>query len=400
MTPNLTLSEASVGKIFRARSGVAFHVTAIVATNSETPFRCKSGAGDIIHVAKTGRYNPYSEFDSSLDLLSEVPAPTLELNITEADIGRKFKTRDGRTFVIVDMGGTETYPVRVRADSGVMFSCGPSGHFWKSNHPDGIDLVERLPAPAPAHPMVITEADIGQKFKTRDGRTVRVESVNSSHSSHPNWSVIGVTERDGREFYQIDGAWTSYGAPNENDLVERLPKTLRGLTPNLTANDIGRQFKTRAGRITTLTKIYDSEDLHRFVTTRDDDNFLRTTDAGGNWYASLGESQFDLVERLPEPVTTLLNASSVGKVYKTTNGDRYKIIAIEAGSPTPYRAESLDIQFPEHLAGGLTYTASGELIPGYQSLLNLIAEADEEEDSPIPFLSLLSRLGARLNHRA
>jgi hypothetical protein len=375
----LNISNQCVGKQYRARSGTIFSITGVDTAPKPNPVRARSSTGDVIHVSITGRYNPLSKFDSSLDLIS----PVFEsLTLTKADIGRTFLNREGARYVLKAHNPSMAPWPFIAREEGKDYDMSYTGEGRWGTSTSSNDLVSRVEVPTG---LTITDADIGRVFRNRAGELLRLSAVDITRE---RWPVIASRKGRGSDFFQLDGRWSADLTDHPKDLVERAPLVVTGLT--ITAEDIGRSFRTRDGK-TTVISDYDATELpHYPVKVKNSDGILYSLSATGNFWKSGFEDCLDLVERLPAETPTLLNANSVGKIFTSRAGARYKIVEVTSGIH-PYRAESLDLLVPEALRSGLTFTAKGEFVgPARSSSYDLIAEAQDEEDCPIPFLALLS----------
>ena len=114
------------------------------------------------------------------------------MEITEKDVGRRFKTRDGRIFIIEHIAAkqpTVTYPVRAVDMKDAQEHYFTLQGAWATDGLRNYDLVERLEEGSKMGQVKITEKDVGRFFKIKDGRTFNVVKIDKQE---PEFEVLAL----------------------------------------------------------------------------------------------------------------------------------------------------------------------------------------------------------------
>jgi hypothetical protein len=198
-----------------------------------------------INADQTGLADEYVRPRPAPRDVPEEPQPAAErpgLVLTPDDVGKVFRTRDGRRIKLDNAHHSVSYPyhgVTIEDNCGVSFTDRGSV-YQKSENP--LDLVERLQY---SEPLVITKADVGKKFQRRDGGIATV----IRDDKHPTYPFDVEAPQEPCGYSVTRSGAESEGQERYSDLVARVDARL-----TLTSADVGRRFMTRDGQIATIKR--------------------------------------------------------------------------------------------------------------------------------------------------
>lgn len=180
-----------------------------------------------------------------------------KVKITEKDVGRRFKTRDGRIFMITRVGGSERYPVVAQEGDGAEVKGGEAvrlttgGDYYArdaecyektpNDFAEWVDEDEKMENKI--------ELKVGQKVKLRSGKTgkvVRFFKEGECFKRQPFQAYV--YEDDKYWFYTEGGEWSPNGETDVNDIIEILEPEDEKMKENLKEKYeklIGQTFLTK-----------------------------------------------------------------------------------------------------------------------------------------------------------
>ena len=263
----LRITKADVGRRVRLRNGQTGKIVGwLDGRNHPVEYRLSKSALPR-WTTDRGLFR-LDEKTSGLDIVELLDFKEPALKITEDDVGRRVRLRNGQTGKIVKWDCHDvTYPVRCETSRSFVWVT-TAGRFYATGPESRIDIVELLDREPPA--LKITEDDVGRRVRLRDGRIGKIVSWNAHDKMYP--AAYAMPNAPSLRFVSAGGRWSPDMRANDLDAVElldldrfRLDEETSGLdivelldreppALKITEDDVGRRVRLRDGRIGKIVK--------------------------------------------------------------------------------------------------------------------------------------------------
>ena len=329
----MKITKDDVGRRVRLRNGQAGKIVSWNAHDAARPVRCETSLS-FVWVTTAGRvYATWTE--SRLDIVELLDFEEPPLKITEADVGRRVRLRNGQAGKIVWWSDGRNHPVEYRLSGGTISRWATDrGRFRLDEETSGLDIVELLDFEA--LPLKITQADVGGRVRLRDGRVGKIVEWDANDAARPVGCEVY------RSFW-----WTAdtgqflhnCAEPDGRDIVELLD--FKEPTLKITEDDVGRQVQLRDGRVGKIVW-WDARNRKYTVRCETSLSFVWVTTAG-RFYATGLESRLDIVELLDFKEPPLkITEDDVGRQVQLRDGKTIKCHERTETGRFFYNADPLD----------------------------------------------------------